>query len=181
MSIALFREALEFPCRPNHGTVIGYQKSKNGRILPIFNEDKSEKQIMNHITQIQTQIQRGILDFSNKYLKLASILNPDPKELKPFITKLYDLNLSFPVDNDIKSVEKIVNSEDFGSKNTKNLIFNYSLKDMINIRTFRQKLIDTPWKEASLMKTGIPLILTIFNFIKRIKLWKTINKYSKYE
>ena len=85
-AIIFFREALEFPCRPDHGATIGYEEQRDGTVLPLFANNPNEKKIIPHIQNIQ----RGIIDFAEEYTNLISVLDISPNELKPYVVKHYN-------------------------------------------------------------------------------------------
>jgi predicted HAD superfamily hydrolase len=177
MFITFFREALEFSCRAYHGTTIGYKRLENGRIIPLFRRNSDDRVREERINKHVLLIQKGIIDFAKEYLKLVKVLDIDPIELKPFVTKLYDLYLSFPSKEYVNTFEQIANTDDFGSENIKNIVRDFSFKEIIKPKSFIQSLIASPWREASLNKIGIPFLLTFYYLAKRFICWIRIKRY----
>jgi hypothetical protein len=182
MSITFFREALEFSCRSYHGSTIGYKKLGNGRVIPLFDKHSYNWMLEKQINKYILLIQKGIIDFAKEYLRLVKILSINPIELQPFVVKLYDLYLGFPPKEYINALEKVVNTDDFGSDKIRTIVKNFSLREMLlSSDKFFQSLIETPWREASLSKMGIPFLSTCYYLVKRLVCWNRIKKNISYE
>lgn len=177
MFITLFREALEFSCRAYHSSTMGYKKLDNGRVIPLFKNNSNNRVEEKQINKYISIIQKGIMDFAKEYLKLVKILDINPIELQPFIVKLYDLYTSFPSKEQINALERIANSDDFGSDKLRTIVKNLSFKEMVfKPNEFFRTLIETPWREASLSKMGIPFLPTYYYLAKRLVCWSRIKK-----
>ncbi|MFI5322030.1 MAG: HAD hydrolase-like protein [Thermodesulfobacteriota bacterium] len=172
-AMIFFREALELPCRPDHGATIGYEEQQDGTVLPLFADNTNEKIIIPHIQNIQ----RGIIDFAEEYANLISVLDINPNELKSYVVKHYNTYLGYPTAESVKAFEQLSNADDFGSENIRAIVRNFSIRDFLNYREFRKSLAEIPWKEGSLSKSNIPFIVTCYNLAKRVICWNLTKHY----
>lgn len=172
MTVSLFREALEFSCRAFHGTTIGYKKLSSNCIIPLLKDNSEDRIKEKMINREIVAIQKGVMDFACEYLEMVKITRIDPRELKPGITKMYETHISFPSKRDIYSMERIVNTDDFGSSATRSIVRTFQLKEVLSPNNFIQTLIETPWREASLLKSDMSLINSMYNVAKRWEFWK---------
>lgn len=172
-AMIFFREALEFPCRPDHGATVGYEELKDGTISPVFAENIDEKKIMPYIQSIQ----EGILDYTENYCLLMNIFDIAPEELKPYVVKNYNYKLGYPNKKIVSAFEKLSNADDFGSKKTRGIVRNFSILDFFNYTEFRKSLAEIPWKEGSLSKSRLPFIITCYNLAKRFICWNLTKFY----
>ncbi|MFN3739297.1 MAG: HAD hydrolase-like protein [Thermodesulfovibrionales bacterium] len=179
MSIPLFREALEFSCRAFHGTTVGYKKLSYNRIVPILKGNSEDRIKEKMINKEIAAVQKGILDFANEYLKMVKIKRVDPYELKPYVTKMYETCISFPSKTYINAVSRIINTDDFGTSVTRSIVRTFQLKEMLSPDKFIMSLIDTPWREASLLNSGMAFINYIYNLAKRWEYWKRRSTYNE--
>jgi len=172
-AMIFFREALEFPCRPDHGATIGYEEKEDGTIAPVFAHNPDEKKLIPHIKNIQ----KGIIDFAKEYADLINVLDLSPDQLKPYVVKNYNTYLGYPTVEKVKAFEQLSNTDDFGSENTRGIVRNFSFRDFFNYKEFRKSLAEIPWKEGSLSKSRVPFIITSYNLAKRFICWNLTKFY----
>lgn len=172
-AMIFFREALEFPCRPDHGATIGYEEKEDGTISPIFADNPHEKKITPHIRNIQ----KGIIDFAEEYANLINVLDISPQKLKPYVIKNYNTNLGYPSAEKVKAFELLSNADDFGSGQTRGIVRSFSPRDFLNYKEFRKALAEIPWKEGSLSKSRVPFIITCYSLAKRVICWNLTKFY----
>lgn len=178
-SMSLFREALEFSTRANHGTTIGYRHHNDDKVVAVFKENSPDRIKEKKINSDIREIQRGVLSFLKSYVSLQKNYQINPTVLKPFVIKRYDAAISFPDKKHINAMLNIGNADDFGLDGVRNIVQSYKISDFLNPIKFTSKFIDTPWREASLIKTKIPFLNVIYLFIKRTILWKRIGNLLK--
>ena len=172
-AMIFFREALEFPCRPDHGATIGYEELEDGIISPIFANNPDEKKIMPYIQYIQ----KGILDFAHEYAELIEIQEVIPDQLRSYVINNYNTQLSYPDKDVVQAFENLSNADDFGSEKSRGIVRDYSIRDFFNYREFRRSLSEIPWKEGSLSKSNVPFIITGYNMAKRFICWNLTKAY----
>lgn len=178
MAVSLFREALEFSCRAFHGTTVGYKKLSSNRIVPLLKKNSEDRAKEKMINKEIAEMQKGVLDFANEYLKMIKIKRIDPYELKSGIIKIYETCISFPSNVYISAIYRIFNTDDFGTTATRSIVKTFQLKEILSIDTFLKSLLDTPWREASLLKSGMPFVNYIYNLAKRLEYWKRRSAYN---
>jgi FMN phosphatase YigB (HAD superfamily) len=166
-SLTFFPEALEFSCRANHGTTCGYQRRDDGRVVPLFRTDPQERTMDSGIREIQ----QGIMDCARDYLALMRLDPVDPRRLSSVLVKAYDRKLGMPDADLAATFDGFLSSEDFGTQRMKQIVQPFALRDLVNPASLRRLLIETPWREASLRKTGIPGAVPLFYAFRRFLAW----------
>ena len=166
--ISLFREALELSCRALHGTTIDYTQNGTGRVMPVFNKAPSDRVSEAKINANILQIHRGILDFTTDYLKLSKLADMNPQELKHALVKSYDQLVSQPLKEHIEAMNQIINTDDFGTDRVRPIIRHFDYNELFNPKDFILKLIEVPWREASLKSSGLSAVNFLYYFAKRI-------------
>lgn len=167
-SLGFFKLAFEFSCRAPHGTTTGYGESSGGRMVPRFKKDEREK-ASNHAT---AAVQRGVLDCARQYVQLMKVERLDPCQLRGELLSNYDKQISFPDLAMAEAFRTVINTEDFGSDKVKDIAASFSIQDISRPRQALDKLVETPWREAALIKLPLPGILRMFFLLKRILAWR---------
>lgn len=167
-SLGFFKLAFEFSCRAPHGTTTGYGESSGGRMVPRFKKDEREK-ASNHAI---AAVQRGVLDCARQYVQLMKVERVDPCQLRGELLSNYDKQISFPDFAMAEAFRTVINTEDFGSDKVKDIAASFSIQDISRPRQALDKLVETPWREAALMKLPLPGILRMFFLLKRILAWR---------
>jgi hypothetical protein len=174
-SLGFFKLAFEFSCRAPHGTTTGYAELAGGRVVPLFKRDEREK-VSNPAIAI---LQRGVLDCARQYVQLMKVERVDPCQLRDALLSVYDKQVSFPSPAMAEAFRTIINTEDFGSDKVKGIADTFCSKDFFRPKQALEKLVETPWREATLMALPIPGILSLLRLFKRILAWRKMWLYLK--
>ncbi|HMK49957.1 MAG TPA: hypothetical protein VK435_07880, partial [Thermodesulfovibrionales bacterium] len=168
MYVSLFKEVLELSSKASHGTTVSYDRTRTGRVIPVFSKADSDGPCEGRINLNILRIQRGIVDFAEDYLKSSQVQDIDPQDLKPALVKTYDQLVSRPLTEHIEAMRQIIYTEDFGTSRVKRIVRDFSSVDMLKAKKFTTDLIETPWREASLVSSGLSVINFFYYFAKRI-------------
>ncbi|KIE42501.1 hypothetical protein [Geobacter anodireducens] len=169
-TLTFFRESFEFSSRALHGTTTGYRR-ENGRSVPQFRVDARERKMHAGIREIQ----RGVLDCARDYLALQEVDPVEPHLLMPVAALVYDRRIGFPTTELAKAFDGLINTDDFGTDRLKPLVTSMAASDIVNPRAVRRILIETPWREAALCKSRLPVVW-LFNGVRRILAWKRMKE-----
>ena len=179
VSISFFREALEFSTRALHGTTIGYRCDKCKLVKPIFKQNTNDQQIERQLNKDILQIQKGVYSFLTDYIKLQKVYSIPPKRFQKYITTRYDKLISFPEKRFINAIRRIGNADDFGVDEIRSAVIPFTLKDILSPKKTYHRFIDTPWREASLVSVKFPFLNLFYLSVKRLVIWKRIDKQAK--
>ncbi|NWH06757.1 HAD-IA family hydrolase [Desulfobacter latus] len=182
VAISFFREALEFSTRALHGTTTGYRMNEwEDYPTVIFKKASIDRQNEKDINTDIIKIQKGIYAFLSDYIKLQKVYPIEPEQLKTYVISRYDNYLSFPRQRHISAISGLINAEDFGGDEVREIIGQCSITDVFNPRWLFADFLDIPWREASLAKTKIPFLNILYFTFKRIIIWNRLGKSVKDE
>jgi predicted HAD superfamily hydrolase len=167
-SLGFFKLAFEFSCRAPHGTTTGYEESAGGRMVPRFKRDDREKASNPAVAALQ----RGVLDCARQYVQLMKVERVDPCGLRGALLANYDKQVSFPDPALAEAFRTVINTEDFGSDKVKDIAASFTIRDFFRPRIALERVIETPWREAALMKLPLPGVLLLFCLLKRLLAWR---------
>lgn len=165
MGLTYFREAFEFSTRALHGTTVGYHSEKGHPLFKRSEVDRIHEKVINkHITEIHN----GILDFSHNYIKMHNIFNLDPLICQKITLRKHYHAISFPDKRIVNALSTFTNSDDFGTNHPRGITFSKHSFSKKETKSLFHLLIETPWREALLVQSKIPFLLTLLYFAKII-------------
>jgi len=91
------------------------------------------------------------------------------------------MHVSFPDSGKIEFFKHIVNTDDFGAVNSRDIICRLNITELIRVRRFIWKLMVTPWKEATLSGLKVPFLVSSYYVVKRLVCWRRICNYLRNE
>ncbi len=111
-----FPIALELAARAPHGTVIGYERSPDGNVVPIFKSSAtgSRQQEQNDDLTI-AQLQTGIRAYAKSYRLACELFGFEPQQMRPFAGLMIDRLIRFPTRNEALIFLRTRNVSDLGS------------------------------------------------------------------
>jgi hypothetical protein len=139
-------------------------------MIPLFRADPQERAMDCGIREIQ----QGIMDCARDYITLMRLDPVDPTRLSEVLVKAYDRKIGLPDADLAATFDGFFSSEDFGTQRMKQIVQPFALRDLVNPASLRRLIIETPWREASLRKTGIPGAVPLFYAFRRFLAWQRL-------
>ena len=168
-AIALYQEIWELSTRAFHGTTVGYRNFA-GHLLPVWKSEEGGLNLQN-LNRSVLEIQSGILDCARDFNRMAAVLAPDFSLLRVAAVSRYNLAMSFPERCYVEVLESCFHSDDFGLARMSPLVREFAWKELFAFRNFLSEFLANPWREASLVKSHLPL-LSLYFVAKKFICWQ---------
>jgi len=155
-----FEEIFEEGARALHPTTIGYKKNiETGVLEPIFKDDLAT----DRITEISfngkiEELHRGVLDFSEEFIRAADLTGYNFQDIKPFILTMIERLVAFPNAEEANNLMNLKHAEDFGYENV--MDFNNdkinSIGTILKPNQFIKKIRQSNWAYGTAQSSRIP-------------------------
>jgi predicted HAD superfamily hydrolase len=155
-----FEEVFEEGARAFHPTTMGYKKNlETGVLEPVFKEETAPDRISEvSFYEKINKLQRGVLDFSQEYIRALELTNYSFEDIKPFILTMIERLVAYPNSEEVKNLMNLKHAEDFGNDN----IMDFSdekidgLKAIFRPQKLIKKLRHSNWTYGTAQSSGIP-------------------------
>lgn len=161
-----FEELFEESCRALHATTIGY-RLKEEKVFPLFKDSRKKDRIAEKANnQIIRKMQQGILDFSHEFIDAVLSTGLKTSELKPFATALAERIVAYPRKEEVKHLQELVHTEDWGYDN----VLHVQTSRSTPIKKWKERLWESNWKYGTAASMLGGYVLPVLRYIRIIKM-----------